>query len=104
MQPTKLFYLLKKLQIPVAYDHFDDRCKVTPPFLAYREKAPNTFKADNKNYYSTCNYEIELVTEKKDFELENKIANLLTEYNISFDKLDDDWDENERIYHIFFEI
>ena len=54
--------------------------------------------------FSFLNFEIELVTSKKDVELENKISNLLTENKIPYDKEDEVWDESEKIYHIFYEI
>lgn len=104
MEHKNLYNLLKKVNIPVAYDHFDDNKKMEPPFMAYREQASDNFKADNKNYVSFFNYEIELVTCKKDIELEKNISNLLTENNIPFDKSNEIWDNEEKIYHIFYEI
>lgn len=104
MQHKELLNLLKKIGIPVAYDHFLDNKEMIPPFMAYREKAPNNFKADNITFVSFFNYEIELVTVKKDIELEAKVSKLLTENDISYEKLDEVWDNDEKIYHIFYEI
>lgn len=104
MTHKDLFKLLKTVGIPVAYDHFEDNKNLTPPFMAYREQSPNNFKADGITYYSALNFEIELVTSKKDVELEDKISKLLTENKIPYDKEDEVWDENEKIYHIFYEI
>lgn len=99
-----IYDLLKTLNIPVAYDHFDSNKQVIPPFVAYREIAPDTFKADGKTYYRPYDFEIELVTEIKNPTLEETIENLLTNNNIPYDKEDDIWDEDEKIYHIFYEI
>lgn len=104
MKHKDLYKLLKTVGIPVAYDHFEDNKNLTPPFMAYREQSPNNLKADGITYYSALNFEIELVTSKKDVELEDKISNLLTENKIPYDKEDEVWDENEKIYHIFYEI
>lgn len=104
MKHKDLLKLLKKVGIPVAYDHFFDDKKMEPPFMAYREVKPDNFKADNRVYLSFNNFEIELVTSKKDVELENKISNLLTENNIPYEKGEEIWDSNEKIYHIFYEI
>lgn len=104
MKHKDLFNLLKKIGIPVAYDHFDDNKIMRPPFMAYREQSPDNFNADNKTYISLPNYEIELVTSKKDVELEEKISDLLTENNIPYEKPDGVWDNDEKIYHIFYEI
>ena len=105
MEHKYLYKLLKKAGIPVAYDHFeDDEKNLEPPFMAYREKSPDNFRADNKVYSAFFHYEIELVTTKKDVDLENKISNLLTENEIPYEKLDEVWDSEEKIYHIFYEI
>lgn len=104
MKHKDLKKLLDQVEIPVAYDHFPDNKKMDPPFMAYREQSPDNFKADNKVYVSFFNYEIELVTVKKDVELEEKISNLLTKNNIPYEKSDEVWDNDEKIYHIFYEI
>ena len=96
--------LLITLNIPVSYDHFDTKEKVVPPFVAYREISPETFKADSKTYYRPYNFEIELITEKKDVVLEKTIEDLLDTNNISYDKSDEVWDEDEKIYHNYYEI
>ena len=99
-----LYDLLKTLNIPVAYDHFDTNKNVEPPFVIYRMVNPDTFKADGITYYRPYNYEIELITDKKDLTLEQTIEKLLTDNNIPYDVNPEIWDEDERIYHNFFEI
>ena len=84
MKHKDLKTLLEKIKIPVAYDHFPDNKNMEPPFMAYREKAPDNFMADNKVYLFFNGFEIELVTNKKDVELENKISDLLTENEIPY--------------------
>ena len=99
-----IYDLLRTLNIPVAYDHFDSNKEVPIPFIAYRETSPNTFKADGITYHQFFNYEIELVTEKKEIALERQIEGLLTQNNIPYDKYDEVWDNDEKIYHNFYEI
>ncbi|MBR2677824.1 MAG: hypothetical protein IKE63_00195 [Bacilli bacterium] len=99
-----IFDLLKTLNIPVAYDHFDSNKQVNPPFIAYREISPDTFKADGVTYYRPYEFEIELVTEKKDVSLQNQLETLLTNNNIPYDINDEVWDEDEKIYHNYYEI
>lgn len=102
MKHKDIFDLLKTLNIPVAYDHFTSDKRVTPPFMAYREISPDTFKADNKTYYRPYEFEIELVTETKNVALENQIEELLDNNNIPYDKENELWDEDEKIYHNFY--
>lgn len=104
MKHKDLKKLLDNVGIPVAYDHFEDNKNMKPPFMAYREQASDNFIADNKVYQFFYGFEIELVTTKKDVELEEKISNLLTESEIPYEKTDEIWDNDEKIYHIFYEI
>ena len=104
MSYQDLFQSLQTLDIPVAYDHFDSNKNVTPPFIVYRAVSPNTFKADGITYYRPYEYEIELVTEYKNVTLEQTIENLLTTNKIPYDVESEVWDEDERIYHNFYEI
>ena len=104
MEHKNIYDLLKTLNIPVAYDHFDSDKKETPPFIAYREISSQTFKADNVTFYRPYEFEIELVTEKKDVALQKAIEDLLTENLIPYDIEDEVWDEDEKIYHNFYEI
>jgi len=104
MKHSALFTLLKTLDIPVAYDHFDSNKNVKPPFLVYREISTNTFKADDSTYYRPLNYELELVTEIKDVSLQESIEGLLTNNKIPYDLGDEVWDNDEKIYHNFYEI
>ncbi len=104
MKHKQLFDLLKTLNIPVAYDHFDSNKQINPPFIVYRELAPETFKADGITYYRPYEFEIELVTEIKDVSLEGQVETLLTENNIPYDMDNELWDDDEKIYHNFYEI
>lgn len=104
MKYDDLYPLLQSLNIPIAYDHFTTNKNVNPPFIVYRAIAPDTFKADGITYYKPYNYEIELVTEIKDPELEEQIEELLTNNRIPYDVEAEVWDDDERIYHNFYEI
>lgn len=104
MTHKNLFQMLETLNIPIAYDHFASNKNVEPPFIVYREISPDTFKADGITYFRPYNFEIELITEKKDITLEQQIENLLTTNKIPYDIYDEVWDEDERIYHNFYEI
>lgn len=104
MKHKDIYDLLKTLDIPVAYNHFESNKQINPPFVVYRETAPDTFKADDKTYYRPYNFEIEVITIKKDMVLQDKIEKLLDDNNIPYDMSDEVWDEDEKIYHNFYEI
>ena len=100
----EIYDLLKTLNIPVAYDHFISNKEVSIPFAVYREIQTDTFKADDKTYYRPHEFEIELITEKKDILLQQQLEELLTTNNIPYDVSDEVWDEEEKIYHNYYEI
>ena len=104
MDCKTIYDLLKTLKIPVAYDHFDSKKNVNPPLIVYREQNQDTFKGDNKTYFRGHNFEIELATIKKEPQLEAQIETLLDNNNIPYDVASEVWDENEKIYHYFYEI
>lgn len=104
MTHKQVFDMLKTLNIPVAYDHFDSNKEITLPFVVYREIAPDTFKADCITYFRPYEFEIELVTDKKDVSLEGQVETLLTNNKIPYDRENEIWDEDEKIYHNFYEI
>lgn len=100
----KIYDLLKTLNIPVAYDHFESNKEVSIPFVVYREINTDTFKADGITYYRPYEFEIELITEKKDIVLQGQLEGLLTTNKIPYDIGDELWDDDEKIYHNFYEI
>lgn len=100
----ELYDLLKTINIPVAYDHFEDNKNLNPPFMVYREIAPTTFSADNKTFFRLYDFEIELITIKKDLILQESIEKLLDDNNIPYDMINEIWDNEEKIYHNFYEI
>ena len=100
----EIYDILKELDIPVAYDHFIDNKTIVPPFIVYRETGVSTFKADGKTYFRPYQFDLELITTKKDVALEKTIEDLLTQNNIPYDRAEEVWDEEEKIYHNFYEI
>lgn len=104
MKHKDIYDLLKTLNIPVAYDHLQSDKAINPPFIVYREQGTDTFKADNKTYFRPYEFELELITSKKDIALQEKIEKLLDDNNIPYDTSTEIWDDDEKIYHNFYEI
>lgn len=104
MKAKDVYTMLKTLKIPVAYDHFESNKNITPPFIVFRETDVDTFKADGISYYRDYNYEIELITEKKDTDLQEELETLLTTNKLPYDLQSELWDNNEKIYHNIYEI
>ena len=94
--------LLDQLGIPVAYSHFNKA--TNPPFVAYRRYSQSNFGADNKVYEKVDNYYIELYTEFKDVELEERLEDLLTQADIFFNVESEDYIDTEKMYQVVYAV
>lgn len=95
--------ILKEMKIPYAYHHFiidENTPSPSPPFILYVSDDSDGFYADDRNYLNFNNFIIDLVTEKKDIELESKLETLFFNAGIPFEKESDNYIENEEIYQI----
>lgn len=102
LKNKELLKLLNTLNLPVAYHFFR---KETPlPNLIFYQKGLKTFEADNKVYSKEYNYTIELYTETKDFELEEKLEKLLDDNDIIYTKSEDIRFEEEDFNLIYYNI
>lgn len=105
MTATELYNLLKTLNLPVAYDHFEQKtnAKVEPPFIVYREDEPFTKKAEDVTWHKSNNYIVELATDIKDVELEETLEQLFTNNDLPYDK-EETYIDDERIFQIRYYI
>lgn len=101
MSEKELFDLLVTLNIPVAYDHFEQYPdnKIAPPFILYRNTDATTQKAEDITWYKHNNYIIDLVTDIKDTTLEGNLEQLLTANHLPYD-VEENYIAEERIYQI----
>ena len=98
----RLKTILDQLNIPVAYDHFNTATQ--PPFIAFRRYSQSNFGADNITYKAINNYYIYLVTEYKDVGLEQRLEDLLTENEIYYEAISEDYISEEKTYQIVYEV
>lgn len=94
--------ILEQLEIPVAYDHFNQA--TTPPFIAFRRYSQDNFGADDIVYEKINNYYVYLCTEYKDVELEERLEELLTDNGIFFNVESEDYIDTEKMYQIIYTI
>ena len=99
MTIQELRIALETLELPIAYYAFSEGVKTPLPYLIYYVEDENNFKADNSNYFETSNVIVELYTEEKDIELENRLKEILKdyEYEASYDYISE-----ERMYMASF--
>ena len=69
--------MLAEMEIPFAYDHFAEGESPDPPFICFLFPGSENFAADNVVYMEFSNLSIELYTDEKDPELEDRVEAVL---------------------------
>jgi len=101
MTQAELYQALKSIGYPVAYGSFSS--PVTPPFIAYQFAYSNDLIADNINYVTIDDFQIELYTAKKDLVAEQKVQEKLKELGLPYRKFEAYLD-SEKLLQIVYEI
>jgi len=73
------------------------------PFICYYSPGARSFGADNKVYYSSNRYFIELYTDDRDITTEEKVETQLNSYSVYWVK-SIGYVESERMYQVTYEI
>lgn len=89
--------------LPFAYHHFSEGESPDPPFLLFLSPGESNFSADNVVYDSFKQIDIELYTDKKQPEQEEKIEAVLDAHEIFYTKLET-WIESEKLYEVLYEM
>ena len=97
----KILELLGGLDLPIAYDHFAEGESPEPPFICYWYPESNHFAADGRVYFRKNVVHLELYTDFKDLNLENKVEAVLDEAGIFYNK-SEVWIESEKLYEVLY--
>lgn len=104
MTLAELRILLDIIEIPVKYRAFKvGEAPALPYILFYVDSNEGSLKADNYNYAKVQNVTIELYSEEKDIELEEKIESILDSNHIEYDSYETYLD-TEDMYEVAYEI
>ena len=71
---------------PFTYDHYSEGESPDPPFICFRYPRSNNFGADGGVYYKITEADVELYTELKDPELEERVEGILDTHGFFYDK------------------
>ena len=74
MKLSELDDLCKNIKIPYAYGKFTE--PISPPHLIGTVIDTDNFSADNKVWYKSCNFRLELTTLKKNLSLSTLFSRL----------------------------
>lgn len=95
--------MMQEMDCPFAYHHFAKGESPDPPFLLFLSPGEHIFSADNLMYYSFKQLDIELYTDKKSPEVEERVEEILRQHHIYYDKTES-WIESERLYEVLYEM
>ena len=93
--------ILEELGLPFAYDHFAEGESPETPFICYLSPGSDNFAADGKVYYKINEFHIELYTDYKDPELEERLEDSLDAASIFYEK-SETWIESEKLYEVLY--
>ena len=95
--------MLEESGLPVSYDHFAEGESPEPPFICFLFPGSDNFSADNVVYLKIQNLNIELYTDEKSPELEEKIEGILSSHELFWNK-SEVWIETEKMYEVLYQM
>ena len=102
MTYEEVITMLEESGLPLAYDHFAEGESPDPPFLVFLYPQSDNVFADDLVFQKIDELHIELYTDKKDPETENKIENILSAYSLPYEK-SEVWLESEKMYEVLYQ-
>ena len=93
--------MMQEIGLPYAYHHFAEGESPNPPFTIFLSPGEHTFGADDLMYISFKKLHIELYTDEKSPEAEERVEEVLHQHNIYFSK-SEVWIESEELYEVLY--
>ena len=103
MTHEEVMEMLKELDIPFAYHHFAEGESPDPPFICFLFPESDNFAADDVAYMEFSNLHIELYTDHKDPELEERVEEVLNSHELFWNK-SEVWIESEKLYEVLYQM
>lgn len=95
--------MVDEMGMESAYDHFAEGDAPDPPYVVFLYPKARNFAADGKVYFKVNRLNIELYTDLKDVELEQRVEAVLDEHGIFYAK-SEVWIEEEGLYEVLYEM
>ncbi len=102
MTHEEIVTMLEEANLPLAYDHFAEGESPDAPFLIFLFPGTDNVFADNKVWQKINKLNIELYTDEKSPETEEKIEDILDSYEIPYEK-SEYWIESEKMYEVLYQ-
>ena len=95
--------MLEEMKLPFAYHHFAEGESPDPPFLVYLYPGADNFAADGVTYFKVNKLHIELYTDYKDIDLEEKVEAVIIGHSLFYDK-SEVWISSEKLYEVLYQM
>ena len=95
--------MMQEIGMPFAYHHFAEGESPKPPFVIFLSPGEDTFGADNLMYFSFKQLNIELYTDEKSPETEERVVEVLLQHNLYYTK-SETWIESEKLYEVLYQL
>ena len=103
MTHEEIVEMLEEVGLPLAYDHFAEGESPDPPFICFLFPGSENFSADNVVYAEFQNLNVELYTDEKNPELEERIEAVLNRHELFWNK-SEVWIETEKMYEVLYQM
>ena len=95
--------MIEDIGLPFAYYSFPEEQAPALPYLVFYYPDYDDLGADNINYQTIANLNIELYTSNKDFATESSVETALTNAGLYFQK-SETYIESEQMYEVLYQI
>lgn len=103
MTHEEVINMMEEMELDFAYHHFVEGESPEPPFVVFLYPTSDNFSADGMVYKKINKLDIELYTDKKDIDLEEKVEAVLDSHGIFYEK-SEVWIEKEKLYEVLYEM
>ncbi len=103
MTKERIEEILNTMGIEYRYHHFEEQEAVNPPFICWLIPETRNFSADGKVYFKSNAVDIELYTDEKDFELEERVEAALDAADLFWRK-SEQYIKSENMYEVLYEV
>lgn len=106
MNTEQIEIMLNQMGIPYRYHHFSQKemTDINLPIMVWIVPGTDNFYADGQTYQKIRKLDIELYTDEKDWELEERLENILTKHGIAWEQTASEWLESERMWESLYEM
>ncbi len=99
MTHQEVMGMMGEAGLPFAYSHFAEGESPDPPFAVFLYPGSRNFPADGKVYFKARELAVELYTDLKDPELEERLEAVFDSHGIFYEKTET-WIASEKLYEV----